>query len=202
MNGDLDRILSSIRALLSVLETAAKSDWQPRTSEPATLSPPVARPGKHERGVFAKPFVHGKEEFNVYRSDGVRIAWVVYPEYRDKRSRKEVVRDLWSRLDSEDPVTPLEESAALELALANLEAGTRLPEEPRVHKLLEPVLGQAEADRLFRNLWTQRRRIQQRYNEELRLRGKNCADCRQHFVPKRVDGIRCAECIARRKGTR
>lgn len=88
----------------------------------------------------------------------------------------------------------------------------RLPadEEPDVHDLLIGDRSRAaeevdpEGARKEVRLWNARKRIQAKFNRDMRERGKTCRACGEHFRPRRVDQARCPNCIeaAKKVGAR
>ena len=89
--------------------------------------------------------------------------------------------------------------ADVDAALARMASGVRLPEEPRYWDLLDR---QPDGKRKITRHYGRHDKVVANYNRDVRSQGKTCRGCGAEFIPKRVDGVCCAECIQKQRTAR
>ena len=158
------------------------------------------QPALQARGVFTRterpgPNITVRSVF-YRRSDGITR---LMGYYRNEQQCDELAESAWEELDRLDPETPAGTDAeAVERALAVMEAGCKLAEEPRAYTMFSERGEQDKANRVYRGM----QRVTKRYNADVCSQGRACAHCGAHFIPKNILRKRCPACVeaAKRAG--
>ena len=89
--------------------------------------------------------------------------------------------------------------ADVDAALERMRSDAKLPKERRAWELLDR---QPDGTRKVVRHYRRRDRVVANYNRDVRSQGKTCRACGVHFIPKRVDGKCCPDCVQKQKAAR